>query len=90
MIKYFSLLVVLGLLVLMPSPAKACAKHAKHIVKECVTVVVDHNPIRPIAILYKRNLKSAQYKHHIRRSRVHTHCHLTMQRGRSPHTIRVR
>ena len=90
MIKYFSLLVAFGLLVLTPSPAKACAKHAKHIIKECVTVVVDHNPIRPMVILCKRNLKSVQYKHHIRRSRVHTHRRLTMQRGRSPHIIRVR
>ena len=90
MIRCFSLLVALGLFVLAPSPAKACAKHAKHIVKECVTVVVDHNPIRPIVILCEWNYKSTQYKRHIRRSRVYKHRYLTMLRGRSTHTVKVR
>jgi hypothetical protein len=90
MIRYFSLLVAFGLFVLAPSPAKACAKHVKHIVKECVTVVVDHNPIRPIVILCEWNPKSIQYKHHIRRSRVYRHRYSTMLRGRSTHIIKVR
>ena len=71
MIIYLSLFAAFGLFVLFPSPTKACTKHARHIHKECATIVVDHNPIRII------------HKHYIRLGRVHVHRHPHMYRGRA-------
>jgi hypothetical protein len=86
-IRYFSLFIAFGLFVLAPSPAKACAKHAKYVLKECITVVVDH-PIQ--IVLCEWNPKSTQYKHHIRRHGVHTHRRSVMWRGRAAHIYRGR